>query len=68
MKVTYILSHTLFYDTLMYLLNLVGLVTEFAHSSRHMNVPCYKFEKNSKQTVKLNLFTYLVDFEGYNLA
>jgi len=44
-KVTYIVSHTLFYDTRMYLLKSVGLVTTFAHSSRHMSVPCYKFEK-----------------------
>jgi len=28
----------------MYILKPVGLVTTFAYSSRHMNVPCYKFE------------------------
>jgi len=28
----------------MYLLKPIGLVTAFAHSSRHMNVPCCKFE------------------------
>jgi len=43
-KVTYVISHTPFYDTRMYLLKPVGLVTAFAHSSHHMNVPCYKFE------------------------
>jgi len=43
-KKTYILSHTIFYDTRIYLLNPVGLVTTFSHSSHDMNAPCCKFE------------------------
>jgi len=40
----YIISHTLFYDTRMYHLKPIGLVTPFVHFSRHMNVPYCKFE------------------------
>jgi len=36
----------------MYLLKPVGLVTTFSHSSRHMNVPCYKFETIELATEK----------------
>jgi len=37
-KITHILSHTLFQNTCMYLLNPVGLITVVAHYSCHMNI------------------------------
>ena len=61
-KVAHILSHTLFHDTCMYHLKLVWLVMTFAYSSRHMNVPCCKFETNLNRQSKLNYIRTLRTF------